>query len=1125
MTKNLSDIVDINFRYQRSARIDHDANIENVKSFIVHETAKNTVSRILSNTKENNTFTITGPYGGGKSSLAIYLASLFDKDVKLKKFTREHFQKNIILTESDILKSKDAIVLKIVGQKSDPIEDLKELLTKAVQEHKWKKQPPIISSSHNLKSLITSFENVFESLNQQKDSLVLIIDEMGKYLEFCSEGTKDLHIFQELAEAFARSRCSSLLLGILHQSFGDYARNLDDEVRNNWMKIQGRYFDIPYSVAIDEVVYLLGEAIKGRRVTTKEKLMSREIGVEVKEARLGSSKNVSQQLINIFPLHPLCGILLGPFTRKRFGQNERSLFGFLTSNEPHSFSYFLKNENQTSDKLYSPDIFYDYLKTNLEPSILSSQDGHFWSEAVEAIARIERQGTDAHIKVMKIITLIDFLGRPFDLRATEELIQKSYPDFPVNSILKDLSKWSAAVFRKHKNAWSLFSGSDLDLNIEIEKSISEIGDNFETVIQSIPQIPPVLAKRHYFNTGSLRWFDIQFTHINSLNKTLMNHEKEKNIGTFFITLYDSQDQIVSQAEKWHEIYKNEKSKGITLLAIIENNYSVKKIALEIAALDRIKAREPALQHDPVARRELEARIRILNEELDSQIFDSLNKSQWICINNNKQYELQGISELASLLSDSFYPNTPKIYNELVNKDKPSAVAVAASKNLLRAIIENSHLKDLGIKDYPAELAIYKSIIEKNNIHGKIDHGFGYTEIKNFKEPFLTKLAENFFSYLEANHERKVSLQEIASIWSAEPFGIKHGLIPILATIFYLSKNDSIALFVDDIFTGDFDEYAINRLYNNLGTISFRAIQLGNISKNIMAEIAAISQSNIKEIDAKSVLAVVKPLVKFAFELPSYLKRTDRLTDTTKKVRSTLLNAKDPIELLRKDLPIALGLGYNVKTKTLSEGDGQRYPLLLKQSIDELNKKKTALDIDLKQIVLSALDLDESNINKNNISHEAKYLLGKSGDYKLELFVNVLSNIEDHDNWVHRLAELAADKPIKNWYDIDFDRAIYELNDLVLRYKRLKKHFVREHGEKGKFYISVIASEQNKPVLEFEEPFTFEESDNQATRELYEKINQLLINDKGKESIKLKALLDIFHNIKKNKDMKKDIKTN
>ena len=41
------------------------------------------------------------------------------------------------------------------------------------------------------------------------------------------------------------------------------------------MKVQGRYFDIPYSVAIDEVVYLLAEAISGRKTTTIEKKLCR----------------------------------------------------------------------------------------------------------------------------------------------------------------------------------------------------------------------------------------------------------------------------------------------------------------------------------------------------------------------------------------------------------------------------------------------------------------------------------------------------------------------------------------------------------------------------------------------------------------------------------------------------------------------------------------------------------------------------------------------------------------------------------------------------------------------------------------------------------------------------------
>ena len=72
-----------------------------------------------------------------------------------------------------------------------------------------------------IKSLIGSLKNIFEALKQQNETMILIIDEMGKYLEFCSDESQDLHVFQELAENFTRSKCSSLLVGILHQSFGD----------------------------------------------------------------------------------------------------------------------------------------------------------------------------------------------------------------------------------------------------------------------------------------------------------------------------------------------------------------------------------------------------------------------------------------------------------------------------------------------------------------------------------------------------------------------------------------------------------------------------------------------------------------------------------------------------------------------------------------------------------------------------------------------------------------------------------------------------------------------------------------------------------------------------------------
>ena len=66
-----------------------------------------------------------------------------------------------------------------------------------------------------------------------------------------------------------------------------------------------------------------------------------------------------------WPLHPIVACLLGPISRRRFGQNQRSIFGFLNSSEPHGFQDFLNHAGH--DELYGPDRLWDYLRANLEP--------------------------------------------------------------------------------------------------------------------------------------------------------------------------------------------------------------------------------------------------------------------------------------------------------------------------------------------------------------------------------------------------------------------------------------------------------------------------------------------------------------------------------------------------------------------------------------------------------------------------------------------------------------------------------------------------------------------------------------------------------------------------------------
>ncbi|MFX7844979.1 hypothetical protein ABTK14_22270, partial [Acinetobacter baumannii] len=64
-----------------------------------------------------------------------------------------------------------------------------------------------------------------------------------------------------LAEAAARCKGNLVIIGILHQSFEQYAAKLGSNVQQEWAKVQGRYIDIPLVTNTDETLELIGKAI------------------------------------------------------------------------------------------------------------------------------------------------------------------------------------------------------------------------------------------------------------------------------------------------------------------------------------------------------------------------------------------------------------------------------------------------------------------------------------------------------------------------------------------------------------------------------------------------------------------------------------------------------------------------------------------------------------------------------------------------------------------------------------------------------------------------------------------------------------------------------------------------
>ena len=104
---------------------------------------------------------------------------------------------------------------------------------------------------------------------------------------------------------------------------------------------------------------------------------------------------------------------------------------------------------------------------------MASPDGHRWAMAVDALERCQAMGgEDRHVRLLKAIGLVGMFRERSGLAASEELLQLGLPDCNIQEIadaLAQLQEWSLVIYRKFDDSFSIFEGSDFD----IEHAVSE----------------------------------------------------------------------------------------------------------------------------------------------------------------------------------------------------------------------------------------------------------------------------------------------------------------------------------------------------------------------------------------------------------------------------------------------------------------------------------------------------------------------------------------------------------------------------------------------------------------------------------------------------------------------------
>lgn len=1027
MTK-LAEIVKVERRFALSARIDTDLNgTPPLTGYVMQASVRKSLVAMLNGIAEGSQygFTWTGPYGGGKSCAALLVANLVAGHKKQRLLAEAIVGPDLVEGFSSAFPGRGRAwdVLALTGRRTSLTAALAEA---AAEKFDW--SDATRASARDERALIDQLE----AHARQRGGLLLIIDELGKFLEHATGSAGDVHILQDLAERAARSDGRLVVIGILHQSFEQYANRLSRAGRNEWAKVQGRYQNVPFVAQADEVAALIARAIGSDHAPTAAKVIAARTAEAISHRRPVDVASLTEVLTQTWPLHPVSALLLGPVSRQRFAQNERSVFGFLSSAEPSGFQAHLARTDISDTAWYGPDQLWDYLIANFGSALSVGPESNRMMLAMEAVEKAALYGSLA-VKLAKAAAVIELFRNGSGLAVADDILLLCAPEAKKSEItaaIDELVTRAILIRQPRLGGYALFAGSDFDL----DEAISKVGLKLDAdALADLPSrlgIGPVAAKSHYFSTGALRTFDviIQFADESpqspaawakraaaSLAKT-----KRRAAGLLVMLLPDPRtfDAPVKVAAK--QLSLELENLGVLAgVAASEQVYVLRDHATDLYALDRIEETHPQLEGDRIARRELSARKALIAEIVRSDLLKAFSSARWWAFGDSakdpegKKLDGRQLTVVASALASAAFSSAPVIQSELLYRDKPSTAAMAGLRTLMYAMVSKADAPDLGIENFPVERGLYLTIVRPLGLHRQDEKGDW-----RFTDPGDDRAGRSLGAAWSKLAEKRVNLAALFDTWSGRPYGIKRGVMPVLALSYMLAHRNAVAVYVDGVFQPAIDDIVADRMLQDPSAIEFRRISRSKRDEAFVQQLAALLSTKAAPVEAKA-LPVASALYQRFHALPLWAQRTQALPEKVRTVRDIVLKASDPEALLFSDLASAIERepdpGVSVVSALHQAEDA--YPKML----DSLRKS-----------LAERLGVDPKTFE--GIGPRSSTASGVSAELRTDAFIMRAGAFEGGGGDIEGLASLLVHKPPRNWSDREQEQAVFELAKLCLRFR-------------------------------------------------------------------------------------------
>ncbi|MEA1868445.1 MAG: hypothetical protein U9N19_10185 [Thermodesulfobacteriota bacterium] len=1067
----LDEYVSINNKISRAVNLERDADkIEQIRQFQITPMVQRVLGRFADALEGEpvSAWSLTGPYGSGKSAFCNYLLALCSNhtdsiretafaglkacDERLAKRLRRHLPKpgknafirmrGVSQYESlnkTLLRALHAGLQELGGvnrKASFLAQDADCLLEQAAPE-----TPDVVDLIKRCNKLVDC-------------PLLIVVDEFGKNLEFMTHNPSkgDIFALQLLAESGI-----AYIWVILHQAFGEYASSFSEIQKSEWSKIQGRFEDISYLEPPSRVVELISKAVSHGRLPKglgnlipawselHANLMSE---VKISGAPRFSVTNVRK----LYPIHPLAAILLGELSR-RFGQNDRTIFSFLSNGGPGTFSDFLalhSIEPSSAAPTLSIDWLYDYFcETTIQRHGVRASTQR-WIE-IQSLITAHSDAPVFEMCLLKTIGVLNLLSDLPGVHASKKMIHvalgasKPKNINQIDKTLEQLVNQGVVLYRNYANEYRLWEGTDFDLESTIREERARLAlGSIEDVLEIAAPQPNIIAARHSYQTGTTREFRQSWA-------TLELLRKRKNDTLAPDMVLDGQIWLtLGKQTKPHNL----KDKTVNLPVIIgyaPSESQVLDLALDAAAAKKVFETHSQLAHDGVARREarfrVEAASQALREYLNNLFSPASHQVRWYALGTIQNICVRrGLSSLISEICDSVYSKAPPVNMEMINYNRLSSAAARAQRELIEAMVTRETDEQLGLEGFGPEVAVYRALFKATGLHAVVDEAdnrtwrFKRPIKKNRKQAKLVEVWNQLDKELMgAEHKnRSVPVLDLIQMLQRPPFGLREGPIPLFICHYLLVNDDEIALYQDGAFKPIFGKAEAALLLKRPDLFAMRRYAPQGLKRDVVQAYMMALNTDVLKLEPKtrnpSLLKIVAPLVLFMTELPDYTRFTRRLSSNAQKLRSAVLNSREPMDLLFRDIPVALGMPpFDGKSTTASRKTDLHQHL--QNALIELNDAFDVLNASVRETLIHALGNGQTNIFskfRNMVQARASKLVSACRDRDLKTILNVMKNSTSSDEeWTRGIAGIISKKPVDSWRDSDvepWNAAIHEIAD-------------------------------------------------------------------------------------------------